>query len=225
MTVENEKRVGVNSGGMDQSASILSLPSHALYISFFPILKPTQIPLPHTNPPTSLVIANSLKVSDKAVSAKWHYNLRVVETLVGARVLANGLKVEIGDTEKITLREVLAKWTNGHVDDVEHLEEALQKIDEEVERILGAGNGKTGLTFEEMVQASGMSTEAFNSVYLSWVEGMLSLSFRFGNTTTTDKASTVLARLQLKPRISISTGERSMSSTRLDEFCNSGESL
>ncbi|KAF8326711.1 hypothetical protein F5887DRAFT_1084359 [Amanita rubescens] len=40
-------------------------------------------------PPKSVfVCANSLVVSDKAVTAKHRYNLRVVETLIGARILA-----------------------------------------------------------------------------------------------------------------------------------------
>lgn len=177
MTVQNEKRVGVNSGGMDQSASILSLPHHALYISFFPSLAPTQIPLPSTTPPTCLVIANSLVVSDKLVSAKVQYNLRVIETLVGARVLAHGLGVAVGPKEKITLREVLGKWT-GHdakneawEEDVDVLHDALERVDLEVERTLGAGNGKKGLEFDEMVEASGLGVEEFKDVYLSWVEG------------------------------------------------------
>lgn len=182
MTVQNEKRVGVNSGGMDQSASILSLPHHALYISFFPSLAPTQIPLPSTKPPMSLVIANSLVVSDKLVSAKVQYNLRVVETLVGARVLARGLGIEVGPKEKITLREVLAKWSGHNKDDasweedVDVLHDALENIDSEVERILGAGNGKKGLKFDEMVEASGLGVDEFKEVYLSWVEGQ---SFSF----------------------------------------------
>lgn len=185
MTVQNEKRVGVNSGGMDQSASILSLPHHALYISFFPTLAPTQIPLPSTSPATCLVIANSLVVSDKLVSAKFQYNLRVVETLVGARVLARGLGVEVGPKEKITLREVLSKWTGHNKDDesweedVDVLQNALEKIDSEVERILGAGNGKQGLEFDEMVEVSGLGVEEFKDVYLSWVEGMFIHLFSF----------------------------------------------
>jgi galactokinase len=177
LAVENERRVGVNSGGMDQAASVLSLFEHALYISFHPKLSPNPIPLPtsKSDPPTSFVIANSLKVADKAVSAKIHYNLRVVETLVGARVLAKGLGIKVGDTEKVTLREVLDRWAGIEVEkdgneDVGKLRDALKLIDEKVESILGAGNGKNGLTFDEMVQASGLSVGKFKEVYLSWVE-------------------------------------------------------
>lgn len=174
MAVENEKRVGVNSGGMDQAASILSLPHHPLYISFYPKLAPTQIPLISTNPATCFVIANSMKVSDKLVNAKAQYNLRVVETLVGARVLARGLGVEIGLNEKITFREVLSRWSRetqgSDTEDVKALEIALEQIIPEVERVLGVGNGKDGLTLDEMIEATGLSNSSFNDIYFSWVE-------------------------------------------------------
>jgi galactokinase len=177
MAVENEKRVGVNSGGMDQAASILSLPYHPLYISFYPKLALTQIPLISTNPATCFVIANSMKVSDKLVNAKAQYNLRVVETLAGARVLARGLGVEIGLKEKITFREVLSRWSRetqgSDMEDVKALEIALEQIIPEVERVLGIANGKDGLTLDEMIEATGLSNSNFNDIYFSWVEGRL----------------------------------------------------
>ena len=63
---------GVNSGGMDQSASILSVPNSALYITFFPQLEAELVTLPTTIPGTQeeeavFVVANSLVVSDKVV--------------------------------------------------------------------------------------------------------------------------------------------------------------
>lgn len=171
---------------MDQAASVLSLADHALYISFHPNLSPHMIPLPTSQSkltPTCFVIANSLKVADKAVSAKIHYNLRVVETLVGARVLARGLGVKVGGGEKVTLREVLDRWAGIEVDkatgeeDIEKLRKALEAIGEKVESVLGAGSGKEGLTLEEMIEASGLSKEEFHQVYLSWVEGTAAVLF------------------------------------------------
>ena len=63
---------GVNSGGMDQSASILSVSNSALYITFFPHLDAELVTLPTTIPGTQeeeavFVVANSLVVSDKVV--------------------------------------------------------------------------------------------------------------------------------------------------------------
>lgn len=79
---------------MDQAASVMSLAGSALYISFFPRLSAETIRLPGPRPdgpslpPATLVCANSLVISDKAVHAKYQYNLRVVESLGAARVLA-----------------------------------------------------------------------------------------------------------------------------------------
>ena len=86
--MQNEQRVGVNSGGMDQAASVISTPSAALYITFYPKLAADPTPLPAG---AVFVIANSLVVSDKAVTAKFNYNLRVVETLAGARKAMDGV--------------------------------------------------------------------------------------------------------------------------------------
>jgi len=173
IAMENEKRVGVNSGGMDQAASVLSLPHHALYISFYPTLQVDAIPLPRTTPPTVFIIANSLKVADKLVSSKIHYNLRVVETLVAARALARGLDVHVGQQEKVTLREVLDRWLGvgtGVEVSAEKLEEGLEGILSKVESILGSETGEQGLSMKEMVEASGLEEEEFNKVYLSWVD-------------------------------------------------------
>jgi galactokinase len=46
MAMENERRVGVNSGGMDQAASVISGPGAALYIQFFPRLHAEPVALP-----------------------------------------------------------------------------------------------------------------------------------------------------------------------------------
>ncbi|THV05088.1 galactokinase gal [Dendrothele bispora CBS 962.96] len=171
MAVMNEKRVGVNSGGMDQAASVISVPSSALYISFFPTLSAVTTPLP---PGAVFVCANSLVVSDKAVTAKRNYNLRVVETLTAARILARHLGVRVGKDEKITLREVVGRLA-GEVEEegemsLEKLKEALQKIDGELAVLKPSASDRLGLTMEEMVEMSGLSEAEFNDVYLSWVE-------------------------------------------------------
>lgn len=62
---------------MDQSASVFSQPLNLLHIEFVPKLQATAIPLPETNPPFSFVIANTLVTSNKQVTAKYCYNLRV----------------------------------------------------------------------------------------------------------------------------------------------------
>ncbi|EPT05481.1 hypothetical protein FOMPIDRAFT_1021304 [Fomitopsis schrenkii] len=182
MAMENERRVGVNSGGMDQAASVISTPASALYITFFPFLnaEPILLPVLRTTPRAVFVGANSLVVSDKAVGAKTRYNLRVVETLVGARILARHLGVPLQPTERPTLREVLGHWL-GYKEakgtptelDTDKLKTGLQKVLPEVEKLRPAGRGggeELGLTMEEMVKESGLDEKTFHEVYLSWVE-------------------------------------------------------
>lgn len=202
ITVANEKRVGVNSGGwgtawivrfcnilikhssrMDQAASVISTSNSALYISFYPTLssQPIELPTELTDPPAVFVIANSLVVSDKAVSAKTQYNLRVIETLVGARVLANHLGVKIGREEKVAFREVLGRWVSGDERvsgeeiEVEKLKDGLERILEELEVLKPppdmAIGGQLGVTMEEMTIMSGLPESEFHKLYLSWVEG------------------------------------------------------
>lgn len=155
---------------------MLSSSASALYITFYPKLHASPVPLPQTTPPVAYVIANTLKTANKLETSKIHYNLRVVETLVAARVLAKGLGLKTGSKEKIRLREVLGRWMNEDVSKSEEeqtaaLKAALERVLPEVDRILGSGNGASGLTYNEMVQATGMSEPEFRDVYLSWVEG------------------------------------------------------
>ncbi|PPQ63934.1 hypothetical protein CVT24_009109 [Panaeolus cyanescens] len=172
LAMENEKRVGVNSGGMDQAASIMSDPSSALYISFYPTLTASAVPLPEQ---AVFVCANSLVVADKAVSAKTGYNLRVVETLVAARILANSLGIKISDADKITLREVAGRFAGediGHDMGPDALENILSALEGKLEVLKpkNSVNGQLGVTMDEMIEMSGLSKATFDQVYLSWVD-------------------------------------------------------
>lgn len=169
---------------MDQAASVISTSNSALYISFYPTLsaQPIELPTERTDPPAVFVIANSLVVSDKAVAAKTRYNLRVVETLVGARALANRLGIKIGREEKVTFRAVLGRWISGDAesesgkevevdklkDGLEGISEALEDLKPPPEKVM---DGQLGLTMEEMVDVSGLSGPEFHQLYLSSVEG------------------------------------------------------
>ncbi|KAJ7234182.1 GHMP kinase [Mycena haematopus] len=163
MSMENEKRVGK----MDQAASVMSVPSSVLYITFYPSLTASPTPLPGG---AVLVCAHSLKVSDKALTAKRGYNLRVVETLVGARALAFALGIPLDPRQKITFREVVGRLTGesdvgtgGAGMGVDALMEVLGRM--------GAAHGpRVGATVDEMVALSGLPKEEFHEVYMSWVE-------------------------------------------------------
>ncbi|KAF7323639.1 Galactokinase gal [Mycena kentingensis (nom. inval.)] len=174
LAMENEKRVGVNSGGMDQAASVMSVPSSVLYIAFYPSLSATPTALPTG---AVLVCAHSLKVSDKALTAERGYNLRVVETLVGARVLARTLQVEVGPKEKVTFREVIGRYVSetdvgkgGKGMDEAALIDVLGKLDEALESLKpkGTTHPEFGATLEEMIELSGLSKEAFSEIYLTY---------------------------------------------------------
>lgn len=88
LAVVSERFVGVNAGGMDQSASVFGKKNHALYITFTPSLTATPFEFPVTNPPLKFLIANSLVGADKHLTAPVNYNLRVVETTLAAEWLA-----------------------------------------------------------------------------------------------------------------------------------------
>ena len=157
---------------MDQAASVMSDPSSALYIAFYPSLSASAVPLPNG---AVFVCANSLVVADKVVGAKRGYNLRVVETLVGARILANSLGVEVGPRDRITLREVVSKFSgekDGEDMGPDELEKSLAVLEEKLEVLKPKqpDNGQLGVTMDEMIKMTGLSKDLFEEVYLSWVD-------------------------------------------------------
>lgn len=158
---------------MDQSASILSDSGSALYISFYPSLNAFPTPFPNTNPPAAFVVANSLAISNKAETGKFRYNLRVVETLVGARVLAKVLGLAVEPTRRKTYREVLGEWwtTLGNVDDEASLKGAILNLLESghLERL--KGKEQEDVTLDEMVEKTSLTKEEFYDIFLSWVTG------------------------------------------------------
>ncbi|KAL0953236.1 hypothetical protein HGRIS_004489 [Hohenbuehelia grisea] len=186
MSMLNEKRVGVNSGGMDQAASLLSSPLSALYITFYPSLSAAPVPIPTG---AVFVCANSLVVADKVVGARTGYNLRVVETLVGARVLARALGLSLEDSsekkEKITYREVIGRYAGETSESTltpealaQTLEKLLLALDPLKPKQARMNSGKVdvdneaelGVTMEEMIEMSGLGNDEFIETYLSWVE-------------------------------------------------------
>lgn len=173
MSILNEKKVGVHSGGMDQSASILSSPGNVLYIPFYPDLQPSPIPLPSSSDaPSAFVIANSLTVSNKAETGKSRYNLRVVETLAGARVLSRVLGINYGLEERLTYRQVLHKWIEkqGKEDNEKYLKDAITTLLDSGSLDKLKGKSQDGVLLEEMIEMCGMNKEDFQKVFLSWVE-------------------------------------------------------
>ena len=79
-----EQYIGTMSGGMDQAISCLGQPGMARLIHFNP-LRTESVKLPKN---MIIVIADSLTKSEKAKSAKTHYNKRVVECMLASKLIA-----------------------------------------------------------------------------------------------------------------------------------------
>ncbi|KJX98300.1 galactokinase like protein [Zymoseptoria brevis] len=88
LAIVSERAVGVNSGGMDQSASVFPLQGSALYVSFVPQLSAKNIAFPELKSPLTFVIAQSFVQADKHTTGPVCYNLRVVEVTLAALVLS-----------------------------------------------------------------------------------------------------------------------------------------
>ncbi|CAK1360407.1 unnamed protein product [Cercospora beticola] len=88
LAIVSERAVGVNSGGMDQSASVFPLQGSALYVSFVPGLSATNVKFPELKSPLTFVIAQSFVAADKHTTGPVCYNLRVVEVTLAALVLS-----------------------------------------------------------------------------------------------------------------------------------------
>ncbi|EQL03197.1 hypothetical protein G6O67_006337 [Ophiocordyceps sinensis] len=84
LAIVSERAVGVNSGGMDQAASVFSEQGSALFVSFTPQLAARPVKFPPTRPELCFVIAQSFVASNKQVTGPIHYNLRVVEVSLAA---------------------------------------------------------------------------------------------------------------------------------------------
>lgn len=88
VAITSERAVGVNSGGMDQSASVFPVQGSAIYVSFVPELSAQNVAFPQMRSPLVFVIAQSFVAADKHVTAPVCYNLRVVEVTLAALVLS-----------------------------------------------------------------------------------------------------------------------------------------
>ncbi|KAJ2798126.1 galactokinase [Coemansia guatemalensis] len=167
-----ERYVGVNSGGMDQTASIMGRQGSALFIEFDPVLKATAVKLPKSDPVLAFVIANTLVVSDKYVTGPVCYNIRVVETRIGALILAKNLGIgdrpACRDVDPLTFKTVMDEFfsvkdrgdgnsdnDNSEAEGVETWIKRLNTMLKEVQRAFGTR--PEGYTREEMAAALDMT--------------------------------------------------------------------
>ena len=95
LAIISERACGVNSGGMDQAASVFSIRGYALSVSFSPNLRAEAIAFPPLNPPITFMIAQSFVSANKHDTAPRCYNLRVVECTLAAEYLALKLHLKL----------------------------------------------------------------------------------------------------------------------------------
>eukprot|EP00158_Paraphelidium_tribonemae_P004795 Partr_v1_DN26972_c1_g1_i1_m7401 putative Galactokinase len=91
IAIVSERFVGVDSGGMDQSASVFGQAGSVLAIHFHPSLAVQPVRLPPVDSDLDaavFVVAHTGVVSDKHVTAPVCYNLRVVEMRFACAILS-----------------------------------------------------------------------------------------------------------------------------------------
>ncbi|CBX91039.1 hypothetical protein IAQ61_002504 [Plenodomus lingam] len=176
LAIVSERSVGVNSGGMDQAASVFSLRGSALYVSFKPSLDFTNIDFPQTDPELAFVTAQSFVAADKHVTAPVCYNLRVVECTLAAVFLAKafGLKKNLpADSSPlgVSLRgfhDTYFEEKEGVADNtkvsVADFETQLHKLVQHTENYLPQ---EEGYTREQISGLLGISVDELNERYMS----------------------------------------------------------
>ncbi|KAI9771639.1 MAG: galactokinase [Geoglossum simile] len=176
LAIVSERAVGVNSGGMDQSASVFSLRGSALYVSFKPTLRTRTITFPATQPELVFLIAQTFVQADKHVTGPVNYNLRVVECTLAAEVLAKklGLKKPL-PKDAGPLGASLRGLQDTYFGEVEGIENndttSLMDFQRQLGHLLhlskGALTESAGYTREEVASTLGISVDTLNERYTS----------------------------------------------------------
>lgn len=174
LAIVSERAVGVNSGGMDQSASVFPLQGSALYVSFVPELSAKNIAFPEMKSPLVFVIAQSFVAADKHVTAPVCYNLRVVEVTLAALVLSKifGLKQLPSDPGPLgvslrgfhdTYMQEKEGIKNNHEVSKAQFQEQLQDLIQKVDQYLPQEDGYSRQQISEIL---GMKIEDIEKQYM-----------------------------------------------------------
>ncbi|KAG7395089.1 galactokinase [Phytophthora boehmeriae] len=90
-----EHRVGTMGGGMDQAVACLAQRGVALHLDFASVpAQSSRVQVGSETTGVTFVVANSLVVAEKAVDAVTHFNKRVVECALAAKMIAKGVGIE-----------------------------------------------------------------------------------------------------------------------------------
>ena len=167
LAIVSERAVGVNSGGMDQSASVFSLRGSALLVSFLPTLTARPVHFPKTNPQLNFVIAQTFVAADKHVTGPVCYNLRVVECSLAAAYLhavlsktSSPLPPDSGPLG-ISLRGFHTTYFASSTKSIE------QQLSELISLVKETLKKEEGYTREEIAEVIGMSVPDLNSRFTS----------------------------------------------------------
>lgn len=163
LAIVSERAVGVNSGGMDQSASVFPLRGSALYVSFVPSLSATNIPFPELKSPLVFLIAQSFVAADKHTTAPVCYNLRVVEVTLAALVLAKIFGIKDLSTDASPLGASLRGFhdaffeqkqgaVNNHESSKSTFQSQLEYLIQRVDQYLPQEEGYTRQQLSEILQ-------------------------------------------------------------------------
>jgi len=168
----SERNVGVNSGGMDQAASVFGEKEKAVFVEFAPELKGTTVKFPGDD--VAFVIANTLVNADKHDTAPENYNLRVVETTCSAEILAR--KLDLGELKSRdgfggTLQEVVQKYFRGRELSMEEQLGEFPKVVREVFK------GEGEYTRSELAEMMGLTESELVEKYMTRFPGFSSSVF------------------------------------------------
>ncbi|GAB1741002.1 hypothetical protein NU219Hw_g6256t1 [Hortaea werneckii] len=175
VAIVSERSVGVNSGGMDQAASVFPHRGNALYVSFVPELSAKNIAFPEMKSPLVFVIAQSFVAADKHITAPVCYNLRVVEVTLAALVLSKifGLKDLPSDASPLgyslrTFHDLYFTQKEGVKDNYSvsksDFQAQLQDLVEKIDQYLPQ---EEGYTRQQMSEITGISVEELEQKYMT----------------------------------------------------------
>ncbi|KAI1264264.1 galactokinase [Xylariaceae sp. FL1019] len=167
VAIVSERAVGVNSGGMDQSASVFSERGSALLVSFTPSLSARPVFFPKTDPELCFMVVQSFVTSNKQVTGPIHYNLRVVECSMAADYLNAKLCPSGTQLPKdagplgVSLRGF---HDNYFKDTQKSMPEQLTELVELTKKTLPQ---EQGYTIEEVASGIGISVDELKTRYMS----------------------------------------------------------
>lgn len=177
ITVVSEHYVGVNTGGMDQCASIYGGKRKALLIQFKPKLIGIPFELPIIKPHDMVfLITNSLVHANKHETAPINYNLRAVEAAVSAEFLAHKFDLKLTQDSNLSTG-TMRGFMDEYFEKIENQQrwdgtdiyigaKRLSKLMDMIETIY-TKDEKIGFTTQHAAESLGLSIDEFHSRFLS----------------------------------------------------------